>query len=697
MSENSTGLHIYDITVPAAPVEIGVIALPEIDNNNLAVGNGLLAVSEFSNGIRFFDVSSPLAPAETALYTGLTRWRSFAFSEDLFVVSGLYDDADLHVLDLSDPTNPIHLGEAPLVFDTQAQVAALNGVALVTEEDTGFEVFDLGACALGLPVAGFSWSPAQPWVGKTVEFTDTSTGGITTWSWTFGDGDTSTLSDPSHVYTTAGTFSVELTVTGPLGSDAVTKSITITQDPPETPPIEQAGARQWVIPAAAHSPGAQGTNWVSDVVIHNPGSRTASANVYFMKGGRNNSGIGGRLIEIPAETSVALDDVVLDRFGWSNASGAILVGCDTTLQIASRTYNNASSGTFGQFIRGLPVGDAAGSGDAVRLIQLTRSDTFRTNLGWANPGASPVNLEIDLVDADGASIGSHQSIIPPFGYGQANDILPGNIDDAMAVVSSASSGAMFFAYASVVDNSTGDPILILEGDTATELYVPASAHVRGLAGTDWMTDLEIANPETREVVCSIDLLVTGFANPTPRTLTVSVPGSSNVRVRDVLGVLFDHDGSAALRLRSDGPTISATSSTFNTTSVGTYGQFISGTVMEKAVRPAWSGRMIQLSQSAGNADGYRTNLGLLNVTDIEVEVHIELIDRDGTPVGSGDTVLLPFEHRQINRIFREVTPAAITNGVALVSTTTPKGAFLAYASVVDNRSGDPVYIPAWVE
>jgi hypothetical protein len=44
-----------------------------------------------------------------------------------------------------------------------------------------------------------------------------------------------------------------------------------------------------------------------------------------------------------------------------------------------------------------------------------------------------------------------------------------------------------------------------------------------------------------------------------------------------------------------------------------------------------------------------------------------------------------------------VTPVAITNGFALVSTTTPKGAFLAYASVVDNRSGDPVYIPAWVE
>ena len=44
----------------------------------------------------------------------------------------------------------------------------------------------------------------------TVQFTDTSTGGPTSWSWDFGDGTTSTAQNPSHPYG-PGTFTVKLT------------------------------------------------------------------------------------------------------------------------------------------------------------------------------------------------------------------------------------------------------------------------------------------------------------------------------------------------------------------------------------------------------------------------------------------------------------------------------------------------------
>ena len=693
--EEDVGLHVFDVSAPAAPVETSLIPLPGLNNDNVEVDGGLLVVSEYGTGVRIFDVSNPLQPVETALYTGLTFGWSLAISNDMLVV-GTHEEG-LHILDLSDPTTPIHLGEAPLLVSYPDDVTAMGGLSLVAEGSAGFEVFDLDACALGPPAADFSWTPIQPWIGTAVEFTDASTGGVTAWSWSFGDGGASTASDPSHVYTSAGSYTVELSVTSPLGSDSMTRSITVTQDPPETPPIEQAGAKQWIIPAAAHSPGAQGTNWVSDVVIHNPGNQTESVNVYFLKGGRNNSGSTGRLIEIPGGTSTALNDIVFDGFGWSNASGAILIGCDSTLQVASRTYNTATSGTFGQFIPGLPAAEAAVTGDVVRLIQLTRSEIFRTNIGWANPGPSAVNLSINLLDAHGVSIGTHETMIPPFGYGQANDILPANIDDAMAVVSSNDSGARFFVYGSVVDNSTGDPILILEAENEGNLYIPAAAHVQGLAGTDWKTDLEIANPKGAAGECVVELLETGSDNSMPENATVQVPANSAVRVRDVLDTLFDHDGSAALRLRSVSPTISATSSTYNTTAVGTYGQFISGTTSDAEVVPTRPGVMIQLRQSVSNTDGFRTNLGLLNTTEIEVEILIELFASDKTPFGSVSTALAPFEHRQINRVFREVTQEAVANGVAWVSTTTPEGAFLAYASVVDNRSGDPVYIPAWLK
>ena len=54
-----------------------------------------------------------------------------------------------------------------------------------------------------------------------VNFSDTSTGSVTAWSWDFGDTVTSALQNPSHTYTGVGTYTVSLTVTGPGGSDTL--------------------------------------------------------------------------------------------------------------------------------------------------------------------------------------------------------------------------------------------------------------------------------------------------------------------------------------------------------------------------------------------------------------------------------------------------------------------------------------------
>lgn len=692
--EYQVGLHIIDVSAPSAPNEVGLIELPDIDHHALTAGEGLLVLVDRVEGTRLFDLTDPLNPLEIAIVSDLTQAGHLAINDDLLIVTARSDG--LRVLDISDPSNPIPLGQGPLLTDYPVGLAAVGQLALVAEEDAGFQVFDLEACALGPIAADFTWAPVQPWVGTTVQFTDISTGGVTSWNWTFGDGESASEADPTHAWSSAGTYEVQLTATGPTGSDSVTKIVTVTQDPPETPPIEMAGSRQWVIPAAAHSPGAQGTNWVSDAVIHNPDSQMAMANVYFMKRGTDNSGTTGRLIEIPAGSSTALDDIVLDLFGENNTSGAVLIGSDDTLLITSRTYNDAATGTYGQFIQGIPLSQGAATGELINLMQLTRNDTFRTNIGWANPTANALAITIDLQDSQGTSLGIYTTTIPPFGYDQANDIFGADTDDARAVISTSTPQANYFAYASVVDNRTGDPILILESDRGKKLFIPAAAHVQGLVGTDWRTDLEISNGKETMVECTIDLLKTGFNNASPETATVSVPGNSNIRVTDALSTLFHYDGTAALGLSANQSSIAATSWTYNTTDAGTYGQFIPGTVSELSISQSKPSLMVQLSQSDVGNSGYRTNLGLLNVTALQLEIVIDLFDNDGTIVGTVSAVLKPFEHRQINRIFGEVTSAAIRNGFARVSTTTPQGIFLTYASVVDNRSGDPVFIPGWV-
>ena len=72
------------------------------------------------------------------------------------------------------------------------------------------------------PVAAFSGTPTTAPSPFVVQFTDESAGGVaTSWSWTFGDGGSSSAQDPAHTYTIAGTYSVKLTASNAYGSDTL--------------------------------------------------------------------------------------------------------------------------------------------------------------------------------------------------------------------------------------------------------------------------------------------------------------------------------------------------------------------------------------------------------------------------------------------------------------------------------------------
>ncbi len=75
-----------------------------------------------------------------------------------------------------------------------------------------------------LPVANFSANPIAGIAPLNVKFTDTSTGTPAAWIWDFGDESKSLLQNPTHKYSKAGVYTVNLTVKNAAGKNTVTKT-----------------------------------------------------------------------------------------------------------------------------------------------------------------------------------------------------------------------------------------------------------------------------------------------------------------------------------------------------------------------------------------------------------------------------------------------------------------------------------------
>lgn len=124
--------------------------------------------------------------------------------------------------------NPIHKYTAKDKYTVKLTVTDNGGLT-----NTATKTMPVG---IKPPVANFAFSPTSPRVGQTVRFTDQSTdpdGTITSWSWNFGDGNSSTEKNPQHQYIRAGTYTVKLTVTDNDGLTAtVSKKITVGAGPP---------------------------------------------------------------------------------------------------------------------------------------------------------------------------------------------------------------------------------------------------------------------------------------------------------------------------------------------------------------------------------------------------------------------------------------------------------------------------------
>ncbi len=97
-----------------------------------------------------------------------------------------------------------------------------------------FFIFSAAPVAAQNPVANFSATPPAGCSALVVNFQDLSTGSPTSWNWSFGNGNTSTLQNPSATYFASGMYTITLTVTNANGSSTLTRPQYVTVYEPPT-------------------------------------------------------------------------------------------------------------------------------------------------------------------------------------------------------------------------------------------------------------------------------------------------------------------------------------------------------------------------------------------------------------------------------------------------------------------------------
>ena len=140
-----------------------------------------------------------------------------------------------------------------------------------------------------------------------------------------------------------------------------------------------------------------------------------------------------------------------------------MVSDSADLVVMSRTFNQVDEGTIGAALPGVSNTELFQAGERATVVFLTENNDFRTNLGLINGVNAKIIVRFEGFDTDGSSLGTGSRVLLPFGVIQINRILRSfqPIEAAYMHVWTDTIGGAFTAYASVLDQGTSDPTMVV--------------------------------------------------------------------------------------------------------------------------------------------------------------------------------------------------------------------------------------------
>jgi len=237
--------------------------------------------------------------------------------------------------------------------------------------------------------------------------------------------------------------------------------------------------------------------------------------------------------------------------------------------------------------------------------------------------------------------------------------------------------------------------------TTNEIFIPAIGTVRGLNGTNFVSDLNIFDndPSGSNANIFVQFFPTGVSNSSALNVTsMTLGGRATASSRDVSSTLFNGqmNGLGALRLLSSSNNVFANARIYNNqvaAGLGTFGQFVPGMTRAQALTEGALIGLVNTPNGGGTTNfSARTNVGFFNPSDQQTYVAAELRDSVGDVIANRLITLGPYMHLQLPM----AGAGAMFGDVGEVQTSTvyfvSGSPIFAYASVVDNVSGDASYV-----